>query len=71
MADEPVDYEVIITRRVTNPDWKEPVNQGEIMRRLYGNEGGPERYLSQTVTTVTLNADQWRDVQAAIVEALK
>jgi hypothetical protein len=56
------EYIVSITRRVPNPDWKPP--------SPYSRDEPPQ-FLEETVTTVTLDADQWKAVQRAIVEGLK
>ncbi len=58
----PAEYELRIERRVVNPEWSPKCGP-------YDREVEP--YLGRAVTTVTLDPDQWRKVQAAIVEALK
>lgn len=57
-----IEYLISITRLELNPEWTPA-------RGPYDRE--VERYLRNEVTTSTLDADQWRKVQAAIVEALK
>ena len=56
-----VAYLVQITRQVPNPDYP--------TKSVHYSEVG--QFLSREVTTVTLDSDQWRKVQAAIVEVLK
>ncbi len=58
----PAEYELRIERRVVNPEWSPK-------RGPYDREVEP--YLERAVTNVTLDPEQWRKVQAAIVEALK
>jgi len=58
----PAEYELRIERRVVNPEWSPK-------RGPYDREVEP--YLERNVSLVTLDPDQWRKVQAAIVEALK
>jgi hypothetical protein len=58
MSNPPIDYVLEIRRRIEQPE----------AARQYGVATA---YHSEPVTTVTLDAEQWRKVQAAIVEALK
>jgi len=59
----PVEFNLEIRRSVPNPEFDKP-------RPQYAAEIA--RYLElPSVTVVTLNEEQWRKVQAAIVEALK
>jgi hypothetical protein len=53
------DYELRITRRAPNPDYR--------AKSSYNSE---PQFLEHNVTLVTLDADQWQRVQRAIVEAL-
>ena len=65
----PLQYELLITVREPNPDFK-PARGGQILRQMYGGEEGQPAFLREEVTKATLTADQWRRVQRAIIEAL-
>lgn len=54
------DYELRIERRTANPTWRED-------SALHHTSS---RWIEQQVTLVTLNEEQWRKIQAAIVAAL-
>lgn len=55
------EYEVRIARRIANPNYREDSSLHQTS----------QRFIEQDVTIVTLDAEQWKAVQAAIVEALR
>lgn len=55
------EFEVRIARRALNPNYRED-------SALHQTS---QRFIEQDVTIVTLDVEQWRKVQAAIVEALR
>lgn len=62
------DYQITISREVPNPHYVE----ADPMRG-YDNRNDEQRrpLLEQTVTTATLDEEQWKAVQRAIIEVLK
>jgi hypothetical protein len=60
-----MEYKITITKQEENPEWEEKSN------RMYAyNEPMQERYIEKFKTIATLDENQWKKVQKAIIESL-